>query len=150
MGSDIISGAKNESLARRFPDGRYEIVALPDSIEHHMIYGLQSDLDGRLWVSTASGFIVRERDGGWRTPEDDARLLFSTSSIMRDDEGSIWFGGSPGARIHHRDGSWEQIAPESGLAQRSVSDIEIAQDGSVWFVGDGTGVSILHPEVAGP
>jgi ligand-binding sensor domain-containing protein len=147
-GSDVISGAPDESLARLLrPGGVWEIVPLPPSppgdTALHGINDLALDPDGSLWIATKGRVVALLESGEWLTPEDDPALEFWADAISVDQSGAVWFGGSDGVRIRHPDGRWESITEADGLASATVDAIDIGPDGRAWLGHREGGVTVI-------
>jgi ligand-binding sensor domain-containing protein len=151
-GSDVITGAPDESLARLLPNGMWEIVPLPPSAPgftgSNGVNDLALDASGTLWIATEGRVVALLRGGNfpeWLTPEDDPALDFWADAIAVDQTDAVWFGVSDGVRIRHPDGSWESITQADGLGFAMVETIAIGPDGRAWLAGRDGGVTVVTP-----
>lgn len=130
-GRDLIVGT-NRALYRYEPDqGQWQPLGVANPT------AAVKDLDGRWWVATTSGRLVRENGAGeWR----DIPELFGLgiTSLARDDEGNVWIGSGSKGLLRVR-------KPLFGLLPMSKAGMNMAgravtADGrdSLWF-GTGCG-----------
>ena len=68
------------------------------------INGIARDAQGRLWVPTDQGVVVRSADGGWQRYDRRQGLVWNDTNqdaLFLDRDGSVWIGTS-GGLAHYR------------------------------------------------
>jgi len=157
------SGYSNEHLpgvTRVSPGGTWSRILPTVDLPRGWIGRMLADPAGDVWFpSFGSGIGRRSPDGTWSVLRTGDPLISNLvwSDIAIDGEGNVWFAGgghrlvrlsasaeatffdkddSPlpvGVTLRSPDGAWTQLSAADGLPSNDVQDIEIGQDGAVWF-----------------
>ena len=89
------------------------------------------DADGRWWVATAPGRMLREDDSGWR----DLPELFGMGviSLARDDEGNLWLGTGSKGLLRVRKPVFGSIPASLGGVDMAGRAVVADGQGGLWF-----------------
>lgn len=115
---------------------------------------LRIDRDGRLWIGTSAGLLVRWEKGMFRISKHDGLPDNIVSALLEEPDGSFWVGTYAGlCRVRFNAGNTRLIVESTytvrdGLLDNSVKSLLRMANGSLW-AGTITGVARFQPE-AGP
>jgi len=102
---------------------------------------LLEDRDGNIWVLGRTDAVINEPsytrlyrfDGhSWTTPSVPQTIdLNRVDHMAQDSSGVFWFGGT--ALLTLDEDTWTTVVPGSSPPTLQVNDIEVDQNGNVWF-----------------
>lgn len=118
--------------------------AADDTLVIGAVSGIAPDLQGHLWLATASGLV--RFDGAhfsaWSTLDGTTRARGRISGLMTARDGSLWFGASSAInRIVN--GHMETFTDAQGFAGGSVGNLLEDQQGTIW-AGARSGLARLN------
>ena len=94
-------------------------------------------------------FIYHEETKEWTAHNAQTGMVSPwVHTHRRDMDGVDWFGTASGV-ISHKDGHYGRFTISDGLPDNVVRDIEIGDDGFLWFATDG-GLAVYAPDKNGP
>ena len=109
-----------------------------------LIFGIDADTSGAVWLATAGAGICRLVHGAWSTftsrdglPDNQVRALFI------DHEETVWIGTYGGGLNALYDAKFASYSRTSGLANEFVLSVSEGADGSLLIGTYGGGLSIL-------
>jgi signal transduction histidine kinase/ligand-binding sensor domain-containing protein len=110
-----------------------------------IVFDMQADTAGSLWVATGGEGIWRLSRGTWSSfttedglPDDQVR------SLLIDREGSIWAGTYGGGLNALHDAKFTAFTRRSGLENEFILSLSEGRDGSMWLGTYGGGLSRLR------
>lgn len=113
------------------------------------------DAGGRLWLTTAHGFMVLDADGRQLRPvQSEALRITMESTVLVDRDDLLWLGNAEG--LHRfgpldegaqllRDGHWPARAFGQQSGDFTVHAIH-PEAGSATWIGTGRGIYLLQPD----
>jgi hypothetical protein len=111
------------------------------------INSLALDGSGVLWAAGLEG-VARLEHGRWHQLPASPWLppgLYSRF-VMATGDGSLWFAVRGLGLRRLRQGIWTALSSRDGLGADTVSDVELAPDGSLLFATLGGGLSSYRPD----
>lgn len=149
-------GFYTERRLARYRNGAFELLEMPASVPACMVRDLHLDSQGRLWVATSRGGVIRIDDPGAAHPSmqvyDSSTGLSTnaTSALTEDGHGAIYIGTFRGLdRLDPSSGRVTHLSTNDGLANSTVNVAHRDHDGQLWF-GTLLGLSELSPAVPEP
>lgn len=140
----------------RYRNDTFERIEFPASVPVCMVRDLLLDDQGRLWVATNRGGVIRIDDPVAKHPTMrvyDASTGLSTNAtaaLTEDAYGSIYVGTFRGLdRLDPASGCVTHLSTKDGLANSSVNVAYRDHDDQLWF-GTLLGVSRLSPVLPAP
>ena len=112
-----------------------------DGLPQSSIMSLAQTPDGYLWAGTQEG-LVRFDGVNFTTYQQDDYPALKDNLVRRlevDEHGTLWIATGRGLTRRTRQGTFQFIAHPS-MELRSLIDLEVARDGSVWIATFGQGV----------
>ena len=116
----------------RFDGTRWHAYAAEDLPQLRGDFLCSTTSDGAFWFFELAGDRIERLDYSgtrWRTFEFDEPL----SQFEADNAGNLWLGTRTGA-LRYDGTTWLRFGPEDGLLDARVRRIELANDGSMWFL----------------
>lgn len=110
---------------------------------------LLNDMQGRLWVGTDAGLIMRLASGEWKNlAPETSQWLTTISAIQQDEQGNFWVGVSkPEIRLVHLDGQGNYIShfdvPNFQNKNQYINGIAIDRVGRKWLATENGGVWMI-------
>lgn len=105
-----------------------------DAFENHHIRDLAVDTEGRLWIGTRGGGLLRLEDGRFtRFGLADGLPASEIRSLCAARDGSLWIGTYGGGAAHLVDGRFEVLTTDDGLLDNVVLAILEDRHGAVWI-----------------
>ncbi|MFN0084785.1 MAG: two-component regulator propeller domain-containing protein [Blastocatellia bacterium] len=125
----------------RLKDGRFTTYGSQQGLGHDLVYGLEEDREGNLWVATFGGGLSRFRDGKWTayTVKEGLASNFVTS-VRGDRDASLWIATNNGV-TRLKDGKFTTLTTRDGLAHNSVFAIYEDRNGNIW-IGTAGGLNL--------
>jgi diguanylate cyclase (GGDEF)-like protein len=121
-------------------------------ISDNLVYDIDLDSKGRLWVATNNGLNLKESESEpfriFRSvPGDYSQLATNTiRTIFEDSKGRIWFGSvGGGLSYYNEDGTFTTYLEKDGMPSNVVLSILEGDDGRIWAATH-NGLAILTPE----
>ncbi len=98
-------------LAWRRPGAtRFEMVPGTEAIAGDVITLLHEDLQGRLWIGTQEGELLRLEAGGLRWLDRSGRAGGAVQALVEMEDGELWLGRANGIEIRYSaDGSLQRL-----------------------------------------
>lgn len=115
------------------------------------VNALLNDTQGRLWVGTDAGLVIRLPSGEWQKMQPEtARWLTTISAIQQDENGHFWVGVSkPEVRLVHLDPQGNYIqhfdVPNFQNKNQYINGIAIDRVGRKWLATENGGVWMIDP-----
>ncbi|WP_250630860.1 two-component regulator propeller domain-containing protein [Rhodoflexus caldus] len=113
------------------------------------VNALLNDTQGRLWVGTDAGLVVRNAAGEWKkVSQEAAQWLTTISAIQQDEQGHFWIGVSkPEVRLVHLDEQGNYIrhfdVPNFQNKNQYINGIAIDRVGRKWLATENGGVWMI-------
>ena len=118
-------------------DGTVGVVTHAAGVDLSVITGVQSDPDGRLWISSGSAFggaLVLENGLWTRTGAEEGLTDAPIHRILTDGDRRIWFLTlGDGAWVRERDGQIRRWSLPAVQDAERVYDLVQAEDGTIWM-----------------
>ncbi len=125
---------------------------LQHQISDNLIYDIDVDSKGRLWVATNNGLNLKEtasqRFKVFKAVQGDYSQLATNTirTIFEDSKGRIWFGSvSGGISYYNEDGTFTTFLERDGMPSNVVLSILEGDDGRIW-ASTHNGLAIINPE----
>lgn len=115
------------------------------------VNALLNDTEGKLWVGTDAGLVLRLPSGEWqKLPPEAARLLTAVSALQQDERGHIWVGVSrPEVRLVELDAQGNYIrhfdVPNFQNKNQYINAIAVDRAGRKWLATANGGVWMIDP-----
>jgi ligand-binding sensor domain-containing protein/serine phosphatase RsbU (regulator of sigma subunit) len=108
--------------------------------------GITIDGDGRIWVGTSSGGVLKYENGVITPIKNGALGIYpAISSLTNDYKGNIWIGTEGGGIFYGNGELFKQVTINEGLPSNYVSLIELDSKGYAW-IGTNKGICRFHPD----
>ncbi len=112
------------------------------AIRNETIHVLLTDRNGRLWIGTGGGGLVRYEGGAFtRLSVDDGMVGDTVHGLMEDSSGALWIGTTSGLS-RFADGRFTNYTVADGLPHDYCRVVCEAPNGQLW-VGTSQGLSRL-------
>ncbi len=120
----------------RFSDGIWQTYSIHEGLYNNCPDYIYEAVDGTV-LYCHSDCIIKVEDGIIDENTIQNHLLSSTVlDIDQNPDGALWIGTGYG--LTRFDGeNWKTITYRNGLPSNRIDDIEVASDGSLWFLYDG-------------
>jgi len=128
-GSLWTGGQGIQRLAGR---GQWRTYTSREGLPSDVIFKIQRDPKGQLWVATQGG-LVRATAEGWRQVPGLPPRIFT--AILPDAEGHVWLGGAePGTVFRYAldTGKLTRFALEDGDGSKRVRSLVFDREGTLW------------------
>jgi len=137
-GGDLLIGTFN---------GIFNISTHQHSYERHIVYCMYEDVRGRLWLGTADGLVVEDKECNRTYTTADGMPSNTVYAIGEDAHGKIWFSSNAGLSCFDvQEEIFTNYSVNDGLQGNEFSKGAIAQDadGTLWFAGH-EGITYFQP-----
>jgi len=146
--AEVASAPKDGSLP--FPlIERFENFGEKEGMPAHKVHAVLKTSDGRLWVGTYNGLLVREADGSFHRygPEDGLSHRMVTYLVEDPTTGDLWIGTTRGLNRLSGGKITSYLQTNSGLPNNVVYGVDVWHD-TVWAAtAAGTGAMNLKTGV---
>jgi len=121
-------------------------------ISDNLIYDIDVDSKGRLWVATNNGLNLKEKGSEsfkiFKAVQGDYSQLATNTirTIFEDSRGRIWFGSvGGGISYYNEDGTFTTLLEREGMPSNVVLGILEGDDGRIWAATH-NGLAIITPD----
>jgi len=126
-----VSGARQIS---RLLNGRFEAVAIPDTISTGRVMALTTDAQDTLWLCTSlRGVMSWDGKVVSRFEEQPDVANRGCQSIYTDSQGRVWVGLLSGGAAVYDKGTFRSFGARDGFTRGTVLAIAEDKSGAVWF-----------------
>ena len=143
--SDVFDGAAPGP--RPVEGGRLEHLDSSRGLPSDLLWALQSDREGHLWIGSNIAGLIQLRDGPFETIGGPEGLSMDVAlATMMDSRGALWVG-TPGGGVNRLvDGGIRTFRMEDGLGSDIVLSVAEDAEGDVWVGTGAGGVSRIRGE----
>jgi signal transduction histidine kinase/ligand-binding sensor domain-containing protein/CheY-like chemotaxis protein len=127
----------------RFNGARFTVFDTRNTPElrSNVVWGLQPDRAGNLWIATVSGGLTRYRDGTFTNfSTRDGLSSDLVYTLAEDRAGDLWIGTAEGLSRWH-EGRFSDVP---GLSRKAVKALHADAEGRLWIGTDGHGLFCLQ------
>ena len=121
-------------------------------ISDNLVYDIDLDSKGRLWVATNNGLNLKENGSDtfkiFKSIEGDYSQLATNTirTIFEDSKGRLWFGSvGGGLSYYNENGTFTTYLERDGMPSNVVLSILEGDDGRIWAATH-NGLAIVTPE----
>ena len=104
-----------------------------DGLQNDITMSVLSTHDGRVWVGGNCGLSVFDGKNLKAYKESDGLLNTCVWTLAEDQDHSLWIGTYGGGIFRFRNDRFSQYSTAQGLVSKTVSQIIVAHDGSLWI-----------------
>jgi len=119
-------------------NGIYNISTHQHSYDRHIVYCMYEDVRGRLWLGTADGLVVEDKECNRIYTTADGMPSNTVYAISEDAHGRIWFSSNAGLSCFDvLEEVFTNYSVNDGLQGNEFSKGTISKDadGTLWFAG---------------
>jgi serine/threonine protein kinase/ligand-binding sensor domain-containing protein len=126
-------------LSRLAPDGIWDHFnsGKPFTENFEFVSDISQDSIGGLWIATYGDGLYLHDGSRWSQflPENTGQKLPSAfiSTIQIGPADEVWVGTQESGAALYDGQDWKRLGSQSGLLHPNITDLYIAEDGTVWF-----------------
>ena len=145
-GSTWIGGA-NAYAARLGTDGQLTLLDMGQTLVTDPIWEILEASNDDVWIGTASGGLVRWRNGEFLSLTTQEGLSHnSIRSLCEDREGNLWVGTNGGGLIRLKERRLTPAGPADGLSHEVIMSMVQTPDGRIWIGTNCGGLNVWEEE----
>ncbi|EDN70576.1 two-component system sensor histidine kinase/response regulator [Beggiatoa sp. PS] len=139
-------GTQFSGLAYRSVNSKWTVYNQDNSGLSNLVFALESDGSGGLWIGTYEGLAYRSASGKWTVYNQDYSGLYIINAIESDSSSGLWIGTTmDGLSYRSISGEWTVYTKDnSALLDKFIFALLRDSSGGLWI---GTGNGLVHHSI---
>ena len=136
---------EGHSAAADLLDARAMSFGVAEGLSNGIVYSIDQDREGSLWIGTGGGGLNRLRRGSFAALTTREGLSHDQTSVVYEDRAGVLWSGTWGGGLNRFQGSTRRIfGSSSGLSGDVVSSLYEDRRGDLWIGTYGAGLNRMR------